>query len=75
MIKASDNPRAFKDMIAGIVAEHDHPDLCQEFGINIGLTERDFEEMVPVYECCCTRASSWRRRSSTPVRRRAGRPA
>ncbi|MYA49664.1 MAG: hypothetical protein F4045_09070 [Chloroflexi bacterium] len=50
MIKAADNPRAFKDMIAGIVAEHDHPDLCQEFGINIGLTERDFEEMVPVHE-------------------------
>ena len=50
MIKAADNPRAFKDMIAGIVAEHDHPDLCQEFGINIGLTDRDFEEMVPVHE-------------------------
>lgn len=50
MIKAADNPRAFKDMIAGIVAEHDHPDLCQEFGMNIGLTERDFEEMAPVHE-------------------------
>ena len=53
MIKASDNPRAFRDMIAGIVAEHDHPDLCQEFGINIGLTDRDFEEMVPVHEVLC----------------------
>ncbi len=53
MIKAADNPRAFKDMIAGIVAEHDHPDLCQEFGMNIGLTERDFEEMVPVHEVLC----------------------
>ena len=53
MIKASDNPRAFKDMVAGIVAEHDHPDLCQEFGINIGLTDRDFEEMAPVHEVLC----------------------
>ena len=53
MIKASDNPRAFRDMVAGIVAEHDHPDLCQEFGMNIGLTERDFEEMVPVHEVLC----------------------
>ena len=53
MIKASDNPRAFRDMVAGIVAEHDHPDLCQEFGINIGLTDRDFEEMVPVHEVLC----------------------
>ncbi len=53
MIKAADNPRAFKDMVAGIVAEHDHPDLCQEFGMNIGLTERDFEEMVPVHEVLC----------------------
>ncbi len=53
MIKAADNPRAFRDMVAGIVAEHDHPDLCQEFGINIGLTDRDFEEMVPVHEVLC----------------------
>lgn len=53
MIKAADNPRAFKDMIAGIVAEHDHPDLCQEFGISIGLTDSDFEEMVPVHEVLC----------------------
>ena len=53
MIKASDNPRAFRDMVAGIVAEHDHPDLCQEFGINMGLTDRDFEEMVPVHEVLC----------------------
>ena len=53
MIKAADNPRAFKDMIAGIVAEHDHPDLCQQFGIDMGLTDRDFEEMVPVYEVLC----------------------
>ncbi len=53
MIKAADNPRAFRDMVAGIVAEHDHPDLCQEFGINIGLTDRDFEEIVPVHEVLC----------------------
>ena len=28
MIKASENEDAFSDAIAGIVAEHDHPDMC-----------------------------------------------
>lgn len=53
MIKASDSPRAFADMLAGVVAEHDHPDMCQRFGVDVGLTERDFEEAVPVYEVLC----------------------
>ncbi len=53
MIKASDNPKAFADMVAGIVAEHDHPDLCQQFGLDIGLTEQDFADMTPVFEVLC----------------------
>ena len=53
MIKASDNPQAFASMIEGIVAEHDHPDLCQQFGIDIGLTAQDFEEMVPIFDVLC----------------------
>lgn len=53
MIKASDNPRAFADMLAGVVAEHDHPDLCQRFGMDVGLTERDFDETAPIHDVLC----------------------
>ena len=75
MIKASDNPQAFASMIEGIVAEHDHPDLCQQFGIDIGLTAQDFEEMVPSSTCSATRASSLPLRSSTIRPRREPHPA
>lgn len=53
MIKASDSPQAFADMVDGIVAEHDHPDLCQRFGMDIGLTEQEFIDTVPIYEVLC----------------------
>tara|TARA_A100001037_G_scaffold252282_1_gene236179 strand:+ start:2863 stop:3561 length:699 start_codon:yes stop_codon:yes gene_type:complete len=53
MIKASDNPRAFSDMLEGIVAEHSHPDMCQQFGMDIGLTTQDFLNVVPIHEVLC----------------------
>ncbi len=52
MIRAAD-PAAFAAALEGVVAEHDHPDLCQQFGVNIGLSERDFADVVPVYDVLC----------------------
>jgi pyrroloquinoline quinone (PQQ) biosynthesis protein C len=50
MIKASENEDAFSDAIAGIVAEHDHPDMCKRFGLALGLTDQDFREEIPILE-------------------------
>lgn len=75
MIKASDNPKAFSDMVGGIVAEHDHPDMCQQFGLDIGLTERDFLEMVPIHEVLCHTSvivASALINGSAPARRTSG---
>ena len=52
MLRATD-PTAFADAVEGIVAEHDHPDLCQEFGLSIGLTDEDFANTTPIFEVLC----------------------
>ncbi len=52
MIRATD-PSAFADALEGVVAEHDHPDMCQQFGVNIGLTDQDFADTKPIYDVLC----------------------
>ena len=52
MIRATD-PSAFAAALEGVVAEHDHPDMCQQFGINIGLTNEDFVDTTPIFEVLC----------------------
>ena len=75
LIKASDNPQAFADMLEGIVAEHNHPDMCQQFGIEIGLTDHDFIDTVPIHEVLCHTSvivASSLINSSAPARRTSG---
>ncbi len=52
MIRATD-PSAFAAALEGVVAEHDHPDMCQQFGRNIGLTDEDFADTTPIFEVLC----------------------
>ncbi len=52
MIRATD-PSAFAAALEGVVAEHDHPDMCQQFGINVGLTNEDFVDTTPIFEVLC----------------------
>ena len=50
MIKASGDDRAFMGVLRGLEGEFTHPDMCKKFGLNLGLTEEDFETELPVYE-------------------------
>lgn len=50
IIKASYDDDATMGAIRGLVEEWSHPDLCQKFGLAIGLTDQDFRDTLPIYE-------------------------
>ena len=47
MLRAPDNEQ-FLAAAGGLIAEITHPDLCQRFGIAMGLTKEDFSKHVPL---------------------------
>jgi pyrroloquinoline quinone (PQQ) biosynthesis protein C len=51
MVKNSHDPDLFKYFLYQMNEEQYHPDLAKKFGLAIGLTDQDFQNATPVFEC------------------------
>ncbi len=51
MAKNAHNQELFDIYLHAFTEEQTHPDLMKRFGLAIGLTEADFAEALPIFEC------------------------
>jgi pyrroloquinoline quinone (PQQ) biosynthesis protein C len=51
MVKNSHDPDLFRYFLYQMNEEQYHPDLAKKFGLAIGLTDQDFQNATPVFEC------------------------
>ena len=51
MVKNGHDPDLFNYFLYQLNEEQHHPDLAKKFGLAVGLTEEDFHDAVPIYEC------------------------
>ncbi len=51
MAKNAHNQELFELYLHAFTEEQTHPDLMKRFGLAIGLTEDDFAEALPIFEC------------------------
>ena len=51
MAKNAHNQELYDLFLHAFMEEQTHPDLMKRFGLAIGLTERDFDEALPIFEC------------------------
>ena len=51
MVKNASNPPAYNQFVELFVEESSHPALMKRFGEAIGLTDKDFENEIMIYEC------------------------
>ncbi|MGE5216398.1 MAG: iron-containing redox enzyme family protein [Chloroflexota bacterium] len=51
MVKNASNPPAYNQFVELFVEESSHPGLMKRFGEAIGLTDKDFENEIMIYEC------------------------
>lgn len=51
MVKNASNPPAYNQFVELFVEESSHPGLMERFGEAIGLTDKDFENEIMIYEC------------------------
>lgn len=51
MAKNAHNQELFDLYLHAFTEEQTHPDLMKRFGLAIGLTEEDFAEALPIFEC------------------------
>ena len=51
MVKNASNPPAYNQFVELFVEESSHPALMKRFGEALGLTDRDFENEIMIFEC------------------------
>ena len=51
MAKNAHNPEAFQVFEDQFMAEQSHPNMAKRFGMALGLSEADFTDAMPIYEC------------------------
>ncbi len=51
MAKNAHNQELYDLFLHAFTEEQTHPDLMKRFGLAIGLTEADFDEALPIFEC------------------------
>ena len=51
MVKNASNPPAYNQFVELFVEESSHPALMKRFGEAMGLTDKDFENEIMIYEC------------------------
>lgn len=51
MAKNAHNQELFDIYLHAFTEEQTHPDLMKRFGLAIGLTDADFAEVLPIFEC------------------------
>ncbi len=51
MAKNAHNQELYDLFLHAFTEERTHPDLMKRFGLAIGLTEEDFDEALPIFEC------------------------
>src|SRR4026207_664220 len=51
MVKNASNPPAYNQFVELFVEESSHPALMKRFGQAMGLTDRDFENEIMIFEC------------------------
>ena len=51
MVKNGHEPDLFNYFLYQLNEEQYHPDLAKKFGLAIGLTEEEFQNAIPVFEC------------------------
>lgn len=51
MAKNAHNQELYDLFLHAFMEEQTHPDLMKRFGLAIGLTEQDFDEALPIFEC------------------------
>lgn len=73
MIKNAHNPELYNLFLYGFNEEQSHPGLAKRFGLAIGLTEEDFADATPVFECLAHTSAVIRGMYlGTPAETRAG---
>lgn len=51
MTKNAHNQELYDSFLHSFMEEQSHPDLMKKFGFAMGLTDKDFEEGLPIFEC------------------------
>lgn len=51
MVKNASNPPAYNQFVELFVEESSHPALMKRFGEALGLTDKDFENEIMIFEC------------------------
>jgi pyrroloquinoline quinone (PQQ) biosynthesis protein C len=51
MTKNAHNQELYDSFLHSFMEEQSHPDLMKKFGFAIGLTDKDFHEGLPIFEC------------------------
>jgi pyrroloquinoline quinone (PQQ) biosynthesis protein C len=73
MVKNASNPPAYNQFVELFVEESSHPALMKRFGEALGLTDKDFENEILIYECVAHTAAIIRGMFlGTPAETRAG---
>ena len=73
MVKNASNPAAYDQFVELFVEESSHPALMKRFGQALGLTDRDFENEILIFECVAHTAAIIRGMFlGTPAETRAG---
>lgn len=51
MTKNAHNQELYDSFLHSFMEEQSHPDLMKKFGFALGLTDQDFDEGLPIFEC------------------------
>lgn len=51
MVKNASNQPVYEQFAELFTEEHSHPDLMKRFGFALGLTDKDFENEMMIFEC------------------------
>lgn len=51
MTKNAHNQELYDSFLHSFMEEQSHPDLMKKFGFALGLTDNDFDEGLPIFEC------------------------